>query len=34
VRAQGAAVAAVIDEALVRQSEGGTRAPVAQACAW
>ena len=33
VHAQGAAVAAVIDEALARQSEGEMRAPVAQVCA-
>ena len=33
VRAQGVAVAAVIDEALVRPSEGETRAQVTQACA-
>jgi acetoacetyl-CoA synthetase len=33
VRAQGAVVAAVIDEALARPSEGQTRAPVTQACA-
>jgi hypothetical protein len=33
VRAQGAVVAAVIDEALARPSEGQPRAPVTQACA-
>jgi len=33
VHAEGAAVAAVIDEALARQSEGEMRAPVAQVCA-